>query len=73
MRFSELGGGPLGHTLGSHQNFEIFTLKAIIIDKSWQGLSIIKVFGVVEDLFAFLLQIFGLLVLCWLIWARGKR
>ena len=23
MRFSELGGGPLGHTLGCHQNFDI--------------------------------------------------
>ena len=22
-RFSELGGGPLGHTLGCHQNFDI--------------------------------------------------
>ena len=40
-RFSELGGGPLGHTLGCHQNFDIFILKTLIMDKPWQGLLII--------------------------------
>ena len=24
--FSELGGGPLGHSLGCHQNFDIFSI-----------------------------------------------